>query len=116
MTAKPALFEIHVRLCQGRHRVFGPGKCKLLRHITRSGSLAEAAKAMDMSYMRAWNLVQAMNREWGEPLVELRRGGDQRGGATLTATGRKVLGLYEDVVTTSEQATRGLLRQLAGLR
>ena len=116
MSKPPAPLELHLRICSRRGPLFGPGKRALLAGIAESESLSEAARAMDMSYMRAWSLVQAMNREWREPLVELRRGGHKRGGASVTATGREVLRLYDAIAAESRRSTRPLFTKLTRLR
>jgi molybdate transport system regulatory protein len=79
---------------RGSTILLGPGKAALLDAIDRLGTIREAAADLEMSYMRAWNLVQAMNEDFREPLVIVHRGGPDRGGAELTATGRAVLALY----------------------
>ena len=116
MTVKGAPLELHLRLCSAEGPLLGPGKRQLLGHILESKSLAVAARAMGMSYMRAWTLVQRMNREWRQPLVELRRGGNSRGGATVTATGEEILRLYDEIARASRQAARRPLARLAKFR
>ena len=74
--------------------VFGPGKADLLDAIARTGSIRAAAEELEMSYMRAWNLVRTMNAAFRSPLVEKERGGTEKGGAQLTETGTRVLRLY----------------------
>jgi molybdate transport system regulatory protein len=93
-----------LRINYGRRLAFGPGKAELLEQIERTGSISEAAKAMGMSYMRAWVLVKSLDRGFAEPLVSKSRGGSARGGATLTKTGRQVLGLYREMETASKVA------------
>jgi len=83
-----------LRIQCGSKIAFGPGKAELLEHIAETGSIGEAAKRMDMSYMRAWSLVQAMNNCFTQPVVTAIRGGNKRGGADLTATGQQVLVAY----------------------
>ena len=73
----------------------GPGKAELLGLLDQTGSIAEAAKRMGMSYMRAWTLIRTMNRSFKEPLVVAARGGTQGGGTRLTGTGRKALAVYQ---------------------
>jgi len=46
--------------CDGRIAL-GPGKVELLELLHATGSIARAAKRMDMSYMRAWMLIRTMN-------------------------------------------------------
>lgn len=75
-------------------KVLGPGRVELLGHIDRHRSITAAAREMNMSYRRAWELVWAMNEAAGDPLVELVTGGAGGGGATLTARGREALALY----------------------
>ena len=90
----PAL-RIKVQILCGDEIAFGPGKAQLLDGIARGGSISAAARAMDMSYRRAWLLVDAMNRCWSAPLVETRVGGVARGGgAKLTEMGQQVLANY----------------------
>jgi molybdate transport system regulatory protein len=86
--------EIKPRVIAGGERAFGPGKADLLDHIVATGSISAAAKAMEMSYSRAWQLVDQMNRAFKRPLVKAATGGTRGGGAVLTAEGAEVLALY----------------------
>lgn len=43
-------------------RALGPGKVRLLDLVGETGSISAAARIVDMSYRRAWMLVDAMNR------------------------------------------------------
>ncbi len=103
--ARPVL-EARFRLSVGPRFAFGPGQAALLDHIQQAGSIADAAKGMGMSYMRAWLLVKKMNGGFVQPLVETVRGGRRRGGAKLTATGARVLHLYRAIEAQSMKATR----------
>jgi len=103
-------------LCRGGVAL-GPGKAELLAWIGQTGSINQAAKQMGMSYMRAWSLVQTMNRCFKGPLVLAGRGGPGGGGAELTPMGQRVLGLYRQmeqdslkIVRANWQALRKLLR------
>lgn len=84
--------------------MLGPGKAQLLEHIRDTGSISAAGRAMDMSYKRAWMLVEEMNAVFAMPLVESVRGGAKGGGAQLTATGSAVLGHYRKVEAQAAQA------------
>ncbi len=92
------------RLLRGKKIAFGPGKADLLRLVAETGSIGEAAKRMDMSYMRAWSLIQTMNACFRKPVIAAVRGGQARGGATATATGRRVLALYQKMSADSLKA------------
>jgi molybdate transport system regulatory protein len=83
-----------LRVLLGQAIAIGPGKADLLDAIEREGSITRAAKAMGMSYRRAWLLVETMNACFKAPLVEAARGGSGGGGAGLTDLGREVLARY----------------------
>lgn len=117
MPAKENAFSVEprIRINCGRRFAFGPGKADLLEQIKRTGSISEAAKAMEMSYMRAWTLVKSLDRGFAEPLVMKIRGGSARGGATLSKTGLQVLALYREMEKagrTSLQASAAKLERL----
>jgi molybdate transport system regulatory protein len=109
------VIEPRFRITCGRQFAFGPGKATLMEHIEKTGSIAEAAKAMNMSYMRAWKLVKNLNSGGALPLVETARGGRQRGGAKLTKTGGLVLQLYREIENQSMTATLSAQQTLAHL-
>lgn len=77
--------------------VMGPGKAELLAHVAETESLSEAARRMKMSYMKAWLLVQTMNRSYKKPLVHAERGGRTGGRARLTSYGQRVLACYREM-------------------
>ena len=60
---------LKLRLWRDDDVAMGPGKADLLAAIGHSGSISGAARSMDMSYRRAWILVDVMNRSFREPLV-----------------------------------------------
>src|SRR6188508_1607047 len=80
-------------------RFFGPGRLELLSLIDESGSIVKAAKAMGMSYKKAWDMVDDMNTRGKKPLVVARKGGDKGGGTELTDTGRKMIATYGKLMT-----------------
>ena len=89
-----AAIRITARVIAKGERAFGPGKADLLERIASEGSICKAAKAMEMSYSRAWQLVDAMNTSFRKPLVESSTGGKKGGGAVLTRAGEEVLSLF----------------------
>lgn len=100
---------------RGEEIAFGPGKAALLALVAETGSIGEAAKRMDMSYMRAWSLIQTMNACFKEPLIVAVRGGHQRGGAELTESGRAVLKLYQQMEKVSLCASANSWKHLRKL-
>ena len=83
-----------------------PGRAELLTRVNGTASIAQAARDMGMSYMKAWKLVQSMNQCFREPLVEVQRGGKSGGAARLTPLGREALELYRRMETASVAATQ----------
>ena len=75
----------------------GPGKADLLDAIISAGSISGGARAMGLSYRRAWLLVDMMNRCWQTPLVATVAGGGADHGANVTPLGLKVLGKYRAI-------------------
>jgi molybdate transport system regulatory protein len=67
---------------------------------------------MGMSYRRAWLLVDEMNRMLASPVVAKWQGGTSRGGASLTAQGRKLVESYDAMVAASSKASRNLLDEI----
>src|SRR5260221_12844179 len=61
----------------------GPGKIQLLENIHANGSISAAGRAMDMSYKRAWDLVDEINRICRHPAVERQTAGKNRPRAAL---------------------------------
>jgi len=112
MSAQTAL-KIKIQLLCGSEIAMGPGKADLLDHIDREGSISGAARAMDMSYRRAWLLVDAMNRCWSEALVSTSPGRAKGGGARLTELGGRVLERYRTLQTSlAEVAGEGIMEEL----
>ena len=120
----PAIPETPPNAVRPRLRVYhgaggefalGPGKVNLLETIASAGTLAEAARRLGMSYMRAWKLLQTMNACFREPLVDSSRGGSEHGHATLTPTGHAVLALYRRMEAESLQAIEPAWREMEKL-
>lgn len=90
----------------------GPGKIELLEHIGRERSIAAAARAMQMSYKRAWALVDTMNHMFNEPVVITQPGRNTAGSTDVTAFGRRVVALYRAVERRASAATDTALAEL----
>jgi molybdate transport system regulatory protein len=112
MNPAPPLPRIQVRVILAPGAVFGPGKADLLDHIADTGSISAAARQMRMSYKRAWQLVDDMNRAFNSPLVETSAGGAHGGGASLTQYGKKVAATYRRLQGKVQLAA---MRELATL-
>jgi len=93
----------------------GPGKAALISHIERTGSISGAARAMGMSYRRAWQLVEAINASFRRPVVITAIGGKRGGGAVVTAFGREIVASYGDMESKASAAIAGDIRQFSRL-
>ncbi|MGD8563099.1 MAG: LysR family transcriptional regulator [Desulfarculaceae bacterium] len=81
--------------------IFGEGREQLLEAVARNGSLAGAARELDMSYRAAWGRIKASEERLGCSLVE--RGEDRRGGMRLTPQAETLLKLYTELHEQCEQ-------------
>lgn len=111
---KPAL-RFRMRITDGEAIAVGPGKVALLEALEQTGSITAAAKSLNMSYRRAWLLLDEMNRSLRLPAVESAKGGISGGGSVLTATGRKVIALYRQIEREAEVACQKEIRELMRL-
>jgi|GEM_PF-405351 molybdate transport system regulatory protein len=89
--------QIRLRIDLRPGRAIGPGKINLLEALDRTGSLAQAARELDMSYRRAWLLLKSINELTGTPAVTSTKGGTGGGGATLTDQGRALIAAFRAV-------------------
>ena len=78
-------------------KFYGPGPNELIKRIQKEGSLSKAAEQMNISYKKAWNLVQRLNDNPKDPWVILKKGGTHGGGAEITPKAIKVIQEYEEM-------------------
>lgn len=112
----PVPAKLWIRVDLGGDDRIGPGKVALLRAIKTEQSISAAARAIGMSYRRAWLLIDALKKSFGAPLVETHIGGRGRGGAQLTELGEAVVAGYDEIDTIALKAATPALRRLASLR
>ena len=89
----------------------GPGKAELVERIAASGSISAAARGLGMSYRRAWQLVEALNRDFREPVVLTAIGGKRGGGAQVTAFGQRLVAEFRQMETKASAAIAADLRR-----
>ena len=90
----------------------GPGKIQLLENIHATGSISAAGRAMEMSYKRAWDLVDELNKICGQAAVERQTGGKNGGGAMLTPFGLSLVERYRKIERATTTAARKQLMAL----
>lgn len=86
--------KLSFRIDFGAAGAVGPGKIRLLERVRETGSIAAAGRSMDMSYRRAWLLIDALNRMFRQPVVATKLGGKSGGGAELTPFGLELIDHY----------------------
>jgi molybdate transport system regulatory protein len=106
--------RLTLRVDFDKDHAVGPGKIKLLELIDALGSISAAGRQMDMSYRRAWLLVDSLNKCFSEPLVASQAGGSHGGGASLTPAGAAVVRHYRALEAAAHAAGAPHIKALEG--
>jgi len=88
---------------------------QLLERVAELGSIRRAAASMDMSYRKAWLLIQELQKTFDGPVVTAEAGGLAGGGTHLTELGASLVKLYRRVESRATDAVRGDLDTLSGM-
>ncbi|HEY0799584.1 MAG TPA: LysR family transcriptional regulator, partial [Steroidobacteraceae bacterium] len=88
------ILTLRFRVDFGTDCSVGLGKIELLEGIAQTGSLSKAAREMQMSYRRAWLLLEDLNRSFDQPVARASVGGRGGGGAILTTFGQRLVDGY----------------------
>ena len=107
-----AELKLRMRLTVGDVIAVGPGKIALLEALAATGSITAAAKSLDMSYRRAWLLIDELNNALEEPAVSTSQGGVRGGGSKLTPSGEKLVQLYREIEKKALAHCKGQINQL----
>ena len=104
--------NLKLRIHFDAERAIGPGKIQLLELVAETGSISAAARAIEMSYRRAWLLVDVLNRTFQEAVVSTRGGGAGGGGASVTAFGLELIDCYRAMEREAQSALAVRLARL----
>ena len=77
--------------------LLGEGRVKLLKAIEKNGSLSKAAKSINLSYKKAWTMIDCVNKSAKKPVIESSIGGKGGGGATLTEYGKELIKAFDEI-------------------
>jgi molybdate transport system regulatory protein len=113
--SRTPVLRFRMRVTDGDRIAVGPGKIALLEAIGSTGSITAAAKSLDMSYRRAWLLLDELNHSLAQPAVDSAKGGLQGGGSSLTEAGRQLIAVYRRIEKRAEGACRDDIAQLMGM-
>ncbi len=89
--------RFRMRIIQEGTIALGPGKVSLLEAVREHGSISAAARSMNMSYRRAWLLMDELNRALGSQATVSEHGGQSGGGSTLKPVGEEIIRLYRSI-------------------
>lgn len=112
--ARPEV-RFRMRIRKGGTVALGPGKVELLEAVREHGSISAAARSLDMSYRRAWLLIDELNQSLKSPATVSEQGGQSGGGCVLTPVGENIVRLYRDVEVQAEQACAMQIAELIRL-
>jgi len=90
----------------------GPGKIALLESIATYGSISAGAREMNMSYKRAWDLVEELNTIFGKEVLSAQKGGRHGGGAQLTPVGLALVSRFRAIERAAHAAAEAHLAAL----
>lgn len=79
------------------HVLLGEGRVQLLKAIEETGSLSKAAKTLNLSYKKAWNLIDSVNKSAEKPVTINSTGGKGGGGAQLTEYGKSLIRVFDEI-------------------
>ncbi|WP_405297050.1 winged helix-turn-helix domain-containing protein [Algibacter sp. Ld11] len=79
------------------HVLLGEGRVQLLKAIATEGSLSKAAKTLGLSYKKAWQLIDSVNKSAKKPVTINSTGGKGGGGAELTAYGKQLIAVFDEI-------------------
>jgi molybdate transport system regulatory protein len=101
-----------IKIDFGNGSRLGEGKIALLKHIAATGSISAAARAMDMSYRKAWLLIDEMNTMFGVAVIATAAGGNGGGGAKLTSYGLKLIDTFQALQTEADLLVQAKMSKL----
>ncbi|MGE5630594.1 MAG: winged helix-turn-helix domain-containing protein [Caulobacteraceae bacterium] len=92
-------------------KVFGKGPLELLNGVKESGSLADAARRMDMSYNKAFTLIKNIEEKLGFKLITSKSGGSKGGGSELTEEAEKLIAVYQNFYEECERNLKDIFEK-----
>lgn len=93
-----------IRIEGEEERFIGPGRVELLELIIETGSISQAAKKMNMSYKKAWDMIQSMNRQTTKPIVLTHTGGEKGGGTWVSPEGKELIAAFRKLQTEIQES------------
>ncbi|BCU70974.1 winged helix-turn-helix domain-containing protein [Stygiolobus caldivivus] len=102
-------FKIWIETDDGKP-IIGKGGVKLLENIKNTGSIAEAAKNVNVSYKFAWEYVKKIEGLLGG--IETKKGGKGAGGTVLSEKLEKILEIYQEAENEIQEVIKKYEKKL----
>ncbi|HKM07838.1 MAG TPA: LysR family transcriptional regulator [Sphaerochaeta sp.] len=77
------------------NKFMGIGVLWLLQHIREYKSLRKASSVLGISYSKAFAMIRNLEKSLGVAILDRKKGGANRDGATLTPFGEQFIELYK---------------------
>lgn len=103
--------KLSLKIATDEENILGPGIIRLLNLIDREHSLRRAAKAMAMSYSKAWRILNHAEIQWRFALTEKKIGGEHGGESNLTDEARELILRYEEFEIKTKEAAEVLFHK-----
>lgn len=95
----------------GEEKFFGKGIAELLQLVDKYGTIQKACKSMDMSYSKAWKIINRLEKELGFKALETKAGGKNGGESFLTEEAKNLLKKYGEMNRDIEEHTNKLYKK-----
>jgi len=99
---RPAMIELTLQLPNGGR--LEPVDIDLMETIRDCRSISGAGRRLDISYRKAWRMVDVLNRMFSARVVETFPG-RRDGGAEVTAFGERLVALYRSMERRTASST-----------
>lgn len=103
--------RVEFRIVRDGEKVFGRGPLILLEAVDKLGSLNKACNELNMSYSKAWSIINRAETLLGYSLLETYTGGLDGGGSSLTLKARTLIKAYRNFSKEAEETLEQLYKK-----
>ena len=87
--------KVKLYVQNGKEKFMGIGVLWVLQKTKELGSLRAAATDLGISYSKVYRMIVNLEKNLGARVIDRRKGGSDRSGATLTEFGEKFTEMYD---------------------
>ena len=87
--------KVKLYVQNGKEKFMGIGVLWVLQKTKELGSLRAAASDLGISYSKVYRMIVNLEKNLGVRVVDRKKGGSDRSGATLTEFGEKFADMYD---------------------